>query len=87
MSADPQGFLHTTTRNLSQVLSMSTIVARKEAWLEGGTAPADRETFWSMVVTGTVLMPGIVVAMGGGYISADTELELRSYPRLEWLLA
>jgi hypothetical protein len=36
------------------------------------------------VVPGTVSIPGIVVAMGGGYISADTELDLRSYPRVEW---
>jgi hypothetical protein len=31
-------------------------------------------------------MPGIVVVMAGGYISADTPLDLRSYPRLELLL-
>ena len=38
------------------------------------------------MVPGTVSMPGIVVAMGVGYISADTEPDLRSYPRLEWVL-
>jgi hypothetical protein len=39
-----------------------------------------------MVVPGTVSIPGIVVATVGGYISADTELDLRSYARVEWLL-
>jgi hypothetical protein len=40
-----------------------------------------------MVVPEIVSIPGIVVAMVGGYIlSAETALDLRSYERLEWLL-